>query len=218
MLIVNRRSKKGKGIVNYLIDHIPFEAHIPGGYQFCGPFTKLQERLARGDPGINKLDQFCKLHDLAYYNNPKDLSKRHEADRRLQEQAWTRVSAKDSTFGEKAAAWAVTNAMKLKLATGAGCKASKKRRSKKVKRGSGHKRKLVGPRVIPLPKTGGFLQYLMPILTGITAAGTAASSANEIMKTLQKLKSGSGIKGKVRLAPFRRGFGLYVKPWSPGNC
>ena len=28
-------------------------------YNFCGPNTKLEERLARGDEGINRLDQVC---------------------------------------------------------------------------------------------------------------------------------------------------------------
>ena len=28
-------------------------------YQFCGPNTRLEERLARGDQGINRLDKVC---------------------------------------------------------------------------------------------------------------------------------------------------------------
>jgi len=39
------------------------ELHIPG-YSYCGPFTKLNERLARGDEPINKLDAGCKEHDI----------------------------------------------------------------------------------------------------------------------------------------------------------
>lgn len=37
-------------------------------YNFCGPRTKLQERLERGDPGLDKdgLDNVCKAHDIAY--------------------------------------------------------------------------------------------------------------------------------------------------------
>lgn len=234
------RVKKGRGLVNYLIDHLPIELHIPGGYRWCGPGTRVAERLARNDTGINPLDNFCKSHDETYFKS-SDLNKRHEADKQLLEGAWARVKAKDSSIGEKAAAWAVTNAMKMKLAAGAGC-GGKKRKSpaatKKRKKGGGVVKKkggavrkkrggkkkkktaLVGPRVIPIPKQGGFLQYLMPILTGITAAGTAANSANDLIKGLQKLKRGSGVlkKGKVRLAPFKRGYGLYVKPWNPGNC
>lgn len=28
--------KRGKGIINSVIDHLPFEMHVPG-YQYCGP-------------------------------------------------------------------------------------------------------------------------------------------------------------------------------------
>lgn len=28
--------KRGKGIINSLINHLPFEMHVPG-YQYCGP-------------------------------------------------------------------------------------------------------------------------------------------------------------------------------------
>ncbi|GFU28961.1 parvo_coat_N domain-containing protein [Trichonephila clavipes] len=33
------------------------------------PFTKLEKRLARGDPGINRVDKGCKKHDIAYSKN-----------------------------------------------------------------------------------------------------------------------------------------------------
>ncbi|XP_071055111.1 uncharacterized protein [Onthophagus taurus] len=92
------------------------ELHLPG-YQFCGPGTNLMKRLARGDPGINKLDRACKRHDLAY-TQYTDLHNRHKADKVLAEEAWKRVLAKDSSFGEKANAWFVTNAMKVKRKLG----------------------------------------------------------------------------------------------------
>lgn len=57
--------KQGSGVVNSLINKLPFEAHIPG-YQYCGPGTKLEKRLRRGDPGINALDRSCREHDIAY--------------------------------------------------------------------------------------------------------------------------------------------------------
>ncbi|WP_221935836.1 hypothetical protein, partial [Klebsiella pneumoniae] len=53
-------------VVNTAIDALPLELHLPGGYQYCGPGTKLKHRLARGDTGINKLDEACKEHDIAY--------------------------------------------------------------------------------------------------------------------------------------------------------
>ncbi|KYN10235.1 hypothetical protein ALC57_17633, partial [Trachymyrmex cornetzi] len=39
-----------------------FELHIPG-YQFCGPGTRLEKRLARGDRDINPLDAACREHE-----------------------------------------------------------------------------------------------------------------------------------------------------------
>lgn len=65
---VSRRllsKKKGAGILNTLINKLPIELHLPG-YRFCGPGTKLRKRLARGDTGINPLDEACKIHDIAY--------------------------------------------------------------------------------------------------------------------------------------------------------
>lgn len=124
--------KKGRGIVNSVINHLPFETHLPG-YQFCGPGTDLEKRLKRGDPGVNSLDSACKVHDIAYSKH-KSLQERHKADKILEEAAWKRVKAKDSKFGEKAAAWAVTTAMKLKRKLGMGLKRrkSKKKQGKEV--------------------------------------------------------------------------------------
>lgn len=123
-------------VVNSVIDALPVELHIPG-YQYCGAGTKLAKRLARGDPGINKLDQACKTHDIAY-SKFSDTSRRSVADNILAQQAWERVKATDSTLGERAAALAVTAAMKAKSAVGAGYK--KKKRQRRVKRGGNIRR------------------------------------------------------------------------------
>lgn len=110
----------GNGIVNTLINRLPIELHIPG-YQYCGPGTRLKERLARGDPGINPLDKACKEHDISYSVH-KDVRERHKADKVLEERAWERVKAKNADFGEKTAAWMVTNMMKIKRRLGMGLK------------------------------------------------------------------------------------------------
>ncbi|KAJ8964117.1 hypothetical protein NQ314_005113 [Rhamnusium bicolor] len=57
--IRRRTTKKGRGLLNTLINKLPVELHIPG-YRFCGPGTKLQKRLDRGDQGNNLLDEACK--------------------------------------------------------------------------------------------------------------------------------------------------------------
>lgn len=118
--------------LNRAIDVLPVELHIPG-YQYCGPGTKLQERLKRGDPGINPLDAACKQHDIAYYTY-KDTKNRAEADRVLAERAWERVKSSDASAAEKAAAWAVTNIMKVKSKVGGRIR---KRRAPKKKTGRG---------------------------------------------------------------------------------
>lgn len=116
---------KGEGLVNTLINKLPFELHLPG-YQFCGPGTKLEKRLQRGDKGINDLDLACRNHDIAYASH-KSLEDRHKADWELENQAWERVKSKDASFGEKAASWLVTTGMKLKRKMGMGHKRSFKR-------------------------------------------------------------------------------------------
>ncbi|KAJ8911916.1 hypothetical protein NQ315_016257 [Exocentrus adspersus] len=102
----------GEGVLNSIIDKLPGEIHIPG-YQFCGPGTKLKERLSKGQQGVNPLDGFCRKHDIAY-SQSSDLQDRNKADYELEQRAWERVKSKDAKFGEKAAAWLVTTAMKAK--------------------------------------------------------------------------------------------------------
>jgi len=48
-----------------MINVLPFELHIPG-YQFCDPGTRLENRLTRGDQGINSLDVACREHDIVF--------------------------------------------------------------------------------------------------------------------------------------------------------
>ena len=118
----------GAGLFDKAINALPFEVHIPG-YQFCGPGTRLAKRLARGDRGINRLDAACREHDIAY-SRSNDLADRHIADRVLAEKARERITASDSTFGEKAAATAVWAAMKAKTKLGMGMKRRKKRKGR----------------------------------------------------------------------------------------
>lgn len=127
-------------LVNTAIDALPIEFHIPGGYQYCGPGTKLSKRLARGDPGINKLDVACKDHDIAY-SKYTDTERRSIADRALAEKAWQRVKSSDASIGERAAALAVTTAMKTKSAVGGGSRRRKRNISRKKKVSGGGRRR-----------------------------------------------------------------------------
>lgn len=121
---------RGAGVINTLINKLPFEAHIPG-YQFCGPGTKLTKRIARGDRGINRLDQACREHDLAYAKYPDNISERHNADNSLAKSAVNRVKSLDASLGERTAALGVAAAMKAKVKLGMGIK----RRGGRKKRG-----------------------------------------------------------------------------------
>jgi hypothetical protein len=213
-----KKRRCGKGLLNKIINSLPVELHLPG-YQYCGPGTKLAKRLARGDPGINPLDAACKEHDIAYSKDRENLEARNAADKVLAERAWQRVFAKDANLGEKAAAWAVTNAMKAKMKFGMGIRkpatsltlrkvigAAKQsmvpgntaqatiKSALKGARGAvkkaGGKRKVRSPRILPLPsKVGGFLPFLIPVFAGLSATGALAGGAAGIAKAVNAASS-----------------------------
>lgn len=131
------RKRTGRGYVNTLINKLPVELHIPS-YSFCGPGTKLARRLKAGDKGVNRLDGACRAHDIVYSKH-KSLEARHKADFELENRAWERVKSKDASLGEKASAWLVTSAMKIKRKLGMGMKMKKKKifSKQREKQGSG---------------------------------------------------------------------------------
>ena len=47
-----------------------------------GPGTKLKKRLARGNPGINRLDKLAKQHDIDY-SHAKNLQDKGKADAKM---------------------------------------------------------------------------------------------------------------------------------------
>ena len=85
------------------------EYHLPG-YNFCGPGTKLQERLDRGDKPINKLDGCCMVHDMVY-TETTDTSKRVEADRKLRNCALAIIADPRTSASLRAEASIVSLAM-----------------------------------------------------------------------------------------------------------
>jgi hypothetical protein len=85
------------------------EMHLPG-YRYCGPFTKLDERLARGDKPINKLDAGCQQHDI-YYRDHKDTKNIYGSDTILANVANERIYASDASIAEKINAALVRAAM-----------------------------------------------------------------------------------------------------------
>ena len=73
-----RRQWGGKLDVQKLLSKTGIEFHIPG-YHYAGPGTQLTKRLARGDPGINRLDKIAKQHDIAY-SKATNLQDKWKAD------------------------------------------------------------------------------------------------------------------------------------------
>ena len=131
--VKNKSHYQGKGLLNRIINKLPFELHLPG-YQYYGPGTKLAKRLARGDPGINNpLDTACKEHDISYSKNRENIEVRNSADRVLADEAWQRVFSKDASIGERVAAVAITNVMNAKSKLGMGLKKNRKAFSMKKK-------------------------------------------------------------------------------------
>ena len=125
----NKYNQSGAGLINSAINNLPFELHVPG-YRYLGPGTKLEKKLAANVPGINKLDEAAKQHDIAYSQH-KDLTNRHLADKNLEYKAWEIVKDKNTPLSERATAWLTTNAMKMKRKLGAGIKKSSSQRRRR---------------------------------------------------------------------------------------
>lgn len=244
-------AKAGCGLVNTLINKLPFEVHVPG-YNYCGPGTKLEKRLKRGDQGINPLDEACKTHDIAYAQS-SSLEHRHRADLELASAADKRWRESKS-LPERLVALGVKKIMKYKVKRGMGMplekviKAARKAVENKKKTAinkppsnkqlistalkaakktiitkDNRKHHVKKPRVIPLPKSGGFLP-LIPILSALAAAGslaggvtTAAKNIYELVKTKDPTQARDKIPVAVGrgmyMAPYKKGMGLYITPY-----
>ncbi|XP_054257107.1 uncharacterized protein LOC128982090 [Macrosteles quadrilineatus] len=102
------------------------------------------------DGNYDMQDEACKVHDIAY-SRYKDNAHRQQADKELAERAWRRFKSSDASVGEKAAAWAVTTAMKTKAKFGGG-KRKKKQSTRRVKKKTPGGRGLY---LRPYPRGGG---------------------------------------------------------------
>ena len=75
-----KRLQKGHGFdIQKWIAKSGIEFHPPG-YQFLGPGTHLEYRLAKGQKGINILDKIARKHDIAYADASSDIKKKWKAD------------------------------------------------------------------------------------------------------------------------------------------
>ena len=93
-----RRQRGGKVDIQKKIEKLgiefhPFSLSKRKRYQYLGPGTFLKKRLARGDPGINRLDRIAKQHDIDY-SNAKNICDKWKADLKM-------VHAIDALPGKK---------------------------------------------------------------------------------------------------------------------
>ena len=107
-----RRSQRGGKLfdVQKLLNKTGMEFHWPG-YQYMRPGTHLKKRLARGDPGLNRLDRITKAHDIDY-DKAKNLQDKWVADRKM-------IAKTDQLSGRKSLTERIVkNIMKAKLRLG----------------------------------------------------------------------------------------------------
>ena len=107
-----RRSQRGGKLfdVQKLLTKTGMEFDWPG-YQYMGPGTHLENRLARGDPGINRFDRIAKAHDIDY-GKARNLQDKWIADRKM-------IAKIDQLPGRKTLTERIVkNIMKAKLKLG----------------------------------------------------------------------------------------------------
>ena len=96
---------KGKGLYDSVITKIPIELHLPWDkhenvnrndvpdrfkrniMSYCGANTEVNKRVMMGYQGVNKLDNACRSHDIAYSLYKNDKERRKISDRILAEKA-----------------------------------------------------------------------------------------------------------------------------------
>ena len=76
-----KRRTGGKLDLQKALSKTGIEFHLPG-YQFAGPGTKLQKRLALGQMGKNRLDFIARTHDIDY-SQAKSLKDKWVADDKM---------------------------------------------------------------------------------------------------------------------------------------
>lgn len=79
------------------------------------------------------------------------------------------------------------------------------------------------PRVIPIPKKGGFLPLLIPILSGLSAIGALGGGVANIVKTIKEIKNAKNQLSEnqrhnraMEDIQLKNGKGLFIKPYRTG--
>jgi hypothetical protein len=187
--------------------------HLPK-YNFCGPFTDIYGQIKAGKGPINKLDQFCFEHDVAYsYDKSKEGRKIY--DSKLAEQSENLYRSKETSAKEKFDSFLVSKAMKLKGMLGLGHGKRRRRRGGKRRKMPG-KRKFSGKHSINVPQTGDGLFNILKTIANMTNIGTGIVTAYKIIRNMiasKKLDNGSSIKvgGSLYLRKKPRGNGYLLR-------
>lgn len=205
---------------------------MSGGYQYCGPGTKLERRLARGDLGINGLDRACKVHDIAY-SKFKDNTRRSESNRVPAGRTWERFKAEDASYGEKAATWAVATAMKVKAQYyEVVCRIRRKRKmslnksEKRSFKGNGiaeikikkEKKKKNSVKKKTTKKFGVLLIAMPTLLAGVSAIESLDGGVTRVAKTVFDMKAAQKhLAEHEHHTKEAHGKGLYLKPYKGGG-
>ena len=102
-----------KNGINFILNKAPLpELHLLQGtkkYSFCGPGTKLHNRIKYDDQGnpieyitppINELDRACSIHDI-FYDKYSDIPSRNISDKQLLDAADKVLNNPHSSWSEK---------------------------------------------------------------------------------------------------------------------
>ena len=119
----------GGGIMNRIINKLPFEMHLPG-HNFTGPGTNLSKRLNEdGSPKawskpINRVDEAAYHHDVCYANNKDTGVRNRVCDRNMLEKM---DGIYNPTLRERLDRSIVSKIMGTKMQLGMGHSVQKKR-------------------------------------------------------------------------------------------
>lgn len=241
-------------ILNWFINHLPFELHLPG-YNYCGPGTKsyekkginqLDEYCKEHDIAYQQSSDLSDRHkaDIRLMNMARNRITASDAS--LGEKIAAHIVNKAMLTKVKYGAGLGTKKI-VKDISGGGLKKHLKHiishtnkhlkqfkpkgKNMAIKLAMTAAKELASnatvkiPRIIPIPKTGGFLP-LIPIFAGLSAAGSLAGGAAGIAKAIndykaaekrldelkrhnEKIESLSIGKG-LNVKPLKEGFGIYV--------
>lgn len=96
--------RTGSGLLSDILKKLFSELHA-SRYNFMDPGTTLEQRLRKGDRGINPLDEAAREDDI-WYSKHKRAEDRWKADRVLQDKMFERVIAPNADLSERL--WGLT--------------------------------------------------------------------------------------------------------------